>query len=271
MQGVSVPIFHFLSKVLCSFLCLATFQSFANSQVQVPSIRFAVNTPGSPPYLYYDENSKRYQGIVVDFFNSDEMSNQFPVVYLDSNRARSEDLLTSSSVDVFLSSPNWLSKPNDFLFSEELITHNSYIYSTTNFEGPFVPEENVSLSICTRYGFVYPVLTEYFNREENNIGRVDSSSQSTMAMMLSRGRCDFAILNEHNARSVMFNETFCSTAFYQSPNIISQVSLVFVIRSDLSSLKDKIDIALKHFVESGQRQLSLERHSGVNQFPKVKC
>jgi len=69
----------------------------------------------------------------------------------------------------------------------------------------------------------------------------------------------------------MFNEAFCSTAFYQSPNVISQVSLVFVIRSDLTSLKDKIDIALKHFVESGQRQLSLERHSGVNQFPKAKC
>ncbi|MBJ2128470.1 transporter substrate-binding domain-containing protein [Alteromonas sp. IB21] len=266
-----MPIFHFSLTLLCSLLCLTTFYCRANTQDHIPSVRFAVNTPGSAPYLYYDESAKRYQGVVVDFFNADELSSQFRVVYLDSNRARSEDLLKSSSVDLFLSSESWISKPNSFLFSEELIKHESYIYSTTNFEGPFVPEENVSSSICTRYGFVYPALTPYFDREENNIDRVDSSSQSTMAMMLSRGRCDFAIMNEHNARSVMFDPKFCSTEFYQSPNVISRVSLVFVIRSGFTSLKDKIDIALKHFVESGQRQLSFERHSGVNQFPKAKC
>ena len=92
-----------------------------------------------------------------------------------------------------------------------------------------------------------------------------------MAMMMSKGRCDFAIMNEHNARAVMFNKTFCSSEFYQSPNVVSRVRLVFVIRSDLNSLKNKIDSALNHFVESGQRQLSLERHSGINQFPKMQC
>ena len=70
-------------------------------------------------------------------------------------------------------------------------------------------------------------------RKEDNIQRVDSSSQYTMAMMMSKGRCDFAIMNEHNARAVMFNKTFCSSEFYQSPNVVSRTRLVFVIRSDL--------------------------------------
>ena len=263
--------FQFLSKAFGLLLCLTALAHGADIKDKTPKVRFAVNTPGAAPYLYYDENSKRYEGIVVDFFNSDELSNQFRIVYLDSNRARSEDLLKSSSIDLFLSSESWISKPNDFLFSEELIKHDSYIYSTSNFEGPFVPEENLSSSICTRYGFTYPVLQPFFERKEDNIQRVDSSSQYTMAMMMSKGRCDFAIMNEHNARAVMFNKTFCSSEFYQSPNVVSRTRLVFVIRSDSNSLKNKIDSALKHFVESGQRQLSLERHSGVNQFPKVKC
>ncbi len=169
-------------------------------------------------------------------------------------------MLKSSSIDLFLSSESWISKPNDFLFSEELIKHDSYIYSTSSFEGPFVPEENLSSSICTRYGFTYPVLQQFFEKKEGNIHRVDSSSQYTMAMMMSKGRCDFAIM-----------KTFCSSEFYQSPNVVSRVRLVFVIRSDLNSLKNKIDSALNHFVESGQRQLSLERHSGINQFPKMQC
>lgn len=266
-----MPIYHFCLKIFCSILFLMAFTCAANSQNQIPSVRFAVNTPGAPPYIYYDETSKRYQGLVVDFFNSTELSDQFRLIYLDSNRVRSEGLLKTSSIDLFLSSESWTGKPNDFLFSDELITHDSYIYSTTDFNSPFVPEENLSSSVCTRYGFTYPVLQQFFERDENKIERVDSSSQSTMTMMLTKGRCDFAIMNEHNARSVMLDQTFCSSEFYQSPNVISRVSLVFVIRSDLTSLKNKIDIALKHFVESGQRKLSLERHSGVNQFPKVKC
>jgi ABC-type amino acid transport substrate-binding protein len=263
--------FQSLSKILGLLLSLTALECGADIKDKIPSVRFAVNTPGAAPYLYYDENSKRYEGLVVDFFNSDELSNQFRIVYLDSNRARSEDLLKSSSIDLFLSSESWISKPNDFLFSEELIKHDSYIYSASSFEGPFVPEANLSSSICTRYGFTYPILQQFFEGKENNIQRVDSSSQFTMAMMMSKGRCDFAIMNEHNARAVMFDKTFCSSEFYQSPNVVSRVRLVFVIRSDLDSLKNKIDTALTHFVESGQRQKSLERHSGVNHFPKVKC
>lgn len=263
--------FQFRLKVLCFLLCLAVLECSANTQDNIPTVRFAVNTPGAPPYLYYDESTKRYEGIVVDFFNSNELSHQFRLVYLDSNRARSEDLLKSSSIDLFLSSESWINKPNNFLFSEEFIKHESYIYSTTNFQRPFVPEENLFSSICTRYGFTYPVLQPFFERKEDNIQRIDSSSQFTMAMMMSKGRCDFAIMNEHNARAVMFDQTFCSSEFFQSTNVISRVSLAFVIRPDLTSLKNKIDIALQHFIKSGQRQLSLERHSGVNQFPKLKC
>ncbi|WP_394223280.1 substrate-binding periplasmic protein [Alteromonas gracilis] len=260
-----------LLKMLGPAACFTSLFCFAYAQGKVSSIRFAVNTPGSPPYLYFDTDSQAYQGVVVDFFASQKLSSQFSVKYLDSNRARSESLLESRAVDVFLSSERWIDTPNDFLISDVLMQHNSYMYATSNFNSPFIPAENFATSICTRYGFTYPVLQRFFDDDKRYITRVNSSSQFTMAMMLSKGRCDFAIMNEYNARSVMFDEKFCSTTFYQSPNVISGVNLVFIIRSGLDSLKHEIDTALKHFVESGERQRSIERHSGVNQFPKVEC
>ena len=258
-------------KILCSFLWLSIFSACAGTHVQLPTVRFAVNTPGSSPYLYFDERSQRYQGVVVDFFNSPELSSQFSVVYLDSNRNRSEQLLKAAAVDVFLSSESWLEQPSDFLISRELIKHDSYLYSTSVFSSPFDVKANNNTSICTRYGFVYPTLQSAFENAEHNVTRVNSSSHLTMAMMLSKGRCDFAIMNEYNALSVMFNERFCSTSFFKSPNVISQVSVAFVIRSDLPQLKEKVDKGLKLFIESGQRQRSIELHSGVNRFPKHQC
>lgn len=261
----------YLLKILCLLACFPTPFCTADDQVQVSSIRFAVNTPGSPPYLYFDSDTQTYQGVVVDFFASQTLSRQFSVNFLDSNRARNESLLASADVDVFLSSDSWIDTPNDFLISDVFLQHDSYMYATSSFDGPFIPAKKLATSICTRYGYTYPVLQRFFDDDNRDVARVNSSSQFTMTMMLSKGRCDFAIMNEYNARSVMFDEKFCDTTFYQSPNVISSVNLVFIIRSGLDSLKHEIDSALKHFVESGERQQSIERHSGVTQFPKEEC
>ena len=83
--------FQFLSRAFGLLLCLTALACGADTKDKSPKVRFAVNTPGAAPYLYYDENSKRYEGIVVDFFNSGELLNQFQVIYLDSNRTRSEE------------------------------------------------------------------------------------------------------------------------------------------------------------------------------------
>ncbi|WP_412726196.1 substrate-binding periplasmic protein [Alteromonas sp. D210916BOD_24] len=251
--------------------CLLIFPCFASDAKPLPVVRFAINTPGSPPYLYFDPEFGNYRGVVVDFFSSEQMQSKYSVRYLDSSRARNELLLLESKADVFLSAREWLDHANIFIFSDAIMLHASYMYSTTEFDGPFIPALNPNASVCTRYGYIYPVLQQYFAQKENGLIRMNSTSQATMATMLAKGRCDFAIMSEQNARSNMFSKVFCDTAFYQSPNIISGVDLVFVMRPGLAVLKQTIDQALVSFIESGALQASIEKHSGPNQFPKQTC
>ncbi len=251
--------------------CLLIFQSYAFADTTLPTVRFAINTPGSPPYLYFDSDEGDYRGVIVDFFSSAEMQNKYSVRYLDSSRARNELLLLEAKADLFLSAREWLDHANVFIFSDPIMPHASYLYSKKAFDGPFVAAMHPEASVCTRYGFIYPVLQQYFDKKEKGLIRVNSTSQATMAMMLAKGRCDFAIMSEQNARSNMFSKAFCDTAFHQSPNVISGVDLLFVMRPGLAVLKQTIDQALVHFIESGALQASIEKHSGPNQFPKQPC
>lgn len=258
-------------KRLLVILSVLPLYSNASTVSKPDVIRFGVNTPGSAPYLYYDENTQSYSGVVVDFFDFVATTNAITVSYLDSNRARSEQLLQSGVIDVFLSSPKWLENPDAVLKTTALIQHDSYMYSPNAFLGPFIPSEAKASSICTRYGFVYPVLQPFFDKREHGLIRVNSSSQETMAIMLAKGRCDFAIMSEQNALSVMFQEKMCAATFHQSPNVISSVPLVFIIRSELTQLQVQINEALVKFINSGARDNAMKRHSGGKYFPKKKC
>lgn len=259
----------FLLVLLCHCLWVIHSSAFATESKKV--VRFAINTPGSAPYLYFDTKTQDYQGVLVDFFSSLEARSIYVATYMDSSRARNEQLLLDGQADVFLSSPEWLDHPTSFIFSDPIMVHASYIYSTRNFDGPFVPQEHPNASVCTRYGFIYPVLQTHFEKANDGLVRVDSSSQTTMAAMLSKNRCDFAIMSEQNALSIMFDDTFCRSTFYQSPNIISAVDLVIVVRPGLEELQQAINIEMKRFIESGEREKSIERHSGRYHFPKQEC
>ncbi len=263
-------LWHNITKLILLALMLLPSSLHATTTPKQTTIRFAVNTPGSAPYLYYDVKTGKYQGVVVDFFNT-IAPHKITVSYLDSNRARSEQLLHTNAVDTFLSSPNWLEHPNDFIYSSSLMRHDSYMYKTAEFSEPFDAAKVNGSSVCTRYGFVYPVLQPFFDMRENGLIRVNSSSQETMAIMLTKGRCEFAIMSEQNARSVMFKEKFCSNTFYQSPNVIHGVDLVFVLRPELVEVQAIINEALTKFVNSGARDEAFRRHSGDASFPKGKC
>ena len=261
---------HCFKKAFLACMSLVIVSAFVSSHATA-SIRFAINAPGSKPYLYFDDFSQDYRGVVVDFFSFLESESDFAITYLDSNRVRSENFLLQKEADVFLSAIDWLNNPSYFIFSDVLMTHSSYMYSTSAFYGPFVPEDNPNASVCTRYGFIYPVLQEFFYKNNGGLVRVNSNSQVTMAMMLARGRCDYTIMSEQNALSIMFDESFCDTTFYQSINSISDVDLVFVIRPELVEFQHSVRAAMARFRESGALQKSIQTHSGTHKFPKGKC
>ena len=179
--------------------------------------------------------------------------------------------MRQGKADMFLSGEEWLDDPDGFIFSEPLIQHDSYLYATTKFDGPFVPAESNGEAVCTRFGYKYPVLQTAFEDQEHPLIRVDSASQTLMALMLTKGRCDYAIMSEQNALSVLNKRQFCYSEFYQSPNVISSVDLVLVSRPAKQAMLPVINRYMDRFISSGQLFRSIKRHSGEHKFPKLVC
>lgn len=191
---------------------------------------FAVNSPGSAPYLYYNQTQQQYIGLVTDFFKDLVDSNLIEIEYLDSNRTRSELFIYQGKANIFLSSESWLADPHAVLTSEPIIQHQSFLFSMEKFDHDFTLATLSKKRICTRRGFHYPVLESLF--ETKTLIRADSSSQQTMLNMLTIKRCDYAIMNEHNAAYILSSEQFCSINIYRSPVVISAVPMSFILSSD---------------------------------------
>ncbi len=263
-------------QVVTYLLLLVSCQFTVYAQASEPAaprytINFAINSPGSAPYLYFDPESRQYKGVVVDFFASFAAQEQLTLNYQDSSRARNELLVQQGKSDMFLSAPAWLDNPDSFIYSDPLMLHASFMYAVTPFDSLFTPEKHPDATVCTRRGFIYPVLQRYFSMEQGGLERINSISQTTMAMMLAKKRCQYAIMSEQNALSVLTHSRFCDTEFYQSPNTISEVDLVLVIRPELHTIQQIINRYITDFTRSGQLEASIARHSGDKGFPKRKC
>jgi polar amino acid transport system substrate-binding protein len=222
-------------------------------------IWFCVNSPGSAPYLYYDEKQKKYNGVVTDFFHQLIEDKLLEIEYLDSNRIRSEKFLYEGTADIFLSSRSWLSNPEKVLISDSLLAHRSFLYGMNEFPSDFELRNLSKKRICTRRGYHYPVLEPLFASKA--LARADSSSQSTMIDMLIRGRCDYAIFNEHNASYLILSDKFCDRKFFKSPQAISSVDIAFILGAELVASLQLINQHLKSFKANNQQQRSLAFHT----------
>jgi ABC-type amino acid transport substrate-binding protein len=248
--------------ILLTLFCI----SATSKQIEeTDTLIFVVNAPGSPPYLYYDVDSQSYQGVVVDFFSQLEGRDIPKAKFIDSNRGRSEKFIIDGKADMMLTSRSWLDTPELLIFSEKMSAHQSYLYSLFPFEPSFTLQSTKRKRICTRRGFIYPGLHSYF--ESNQLVRVDSSSQVTMARMLQKDRCDYAVMNDHNAAAIFANQAYCQNTVYQSPKPTNTVDMLFAMGTKMLPLKARINKQIKIFSDSGKLSTSLLKHSSNLKFP----
>lgn len=260
-----MPLFRF-SWFFITLLAV-TFSS--NVVAHNKKIVFSVNAPGTKPYLYYDDHSQTYQGIVVDFFATIDSANAFSVEYLDTSRNRYEKTLLNNQADLFLSSSDWLYMPDAYLLSETIALHHSYLYSIQQFDQLFDLKTIEQTTICTRTNFVYPTLNELF--KAGTLIRVDSTDQSTMTSMLLKGRCRYVVFGKEDAHPELFNPKYCQEVFFESPAAISSVEMVFVVRHDRRDLLEVLNHSLRTFVTTGKLEASFQKHIGSSKFPKERC
>ncbi|WP_157828224.1 ABC transporter substrate-binding protein [Paraglaciecola sp. MB-3u-78] len=249
------------------FLLLALFciSALSSQKAEIVTLTIVVNAPGSPPYLYYDLDSQSYQGVVVDFFSQLEKNEVLIAKFVDSNRGRSEKFIIDGKADMMLTSWSWLDTPEQLIFSEKISTHRSYLYSLSPYEPNFTFQTIKKMRVCAREGFIYPGLHSYF--ENNQLVRIDSSSQITMARMLQKGRCDYAIMNDQNAAAIFADQAYCQNTIYQSPVPNDTVDMLFAMRMGIRPIKTLINQQIKVFSESGELNASVRKHSSNLTFP----
>lgn len=248
--------------------CVGLALSARSMAATPPTVVFAVNAPGTKPYLYFDEKTGLYQGIVVDFFAAMPSDQQVVVQYLDTSRGRYEQTLLAQKADVFISAKDWLRLPQAFLYSDTVAPHESHLYATSRFYGDAELYTSGGATICTRTNFVYPTLQPHF--ANGDAIRLDSTTNSTMTAMLLKHRCKFMVLGKDDAHAELFEPSYCQHEFHQSPQAISSVNMVFVVTPERADLLQTLNTQLQLFIRSGQRDQSIRKHSGVQQFPKLK-
>ena len=256
---------QFVFKICLVFSLVIPYFSEAQTPKAKPLV-FAVNSPGSAPYLYFDITTKRYVGLVNDFFAELEKQGIFKALYVDSNQARSIQFVIDGKVDLYLANKGWIKQPSKVIASIPIAHHRNYLYSITPFDDDFSVMTLTDKRICTQQEFVYTGLEDSF--KNNKIKRVDSSSQKTIGSMLAKGRCDYAIFSNYNATNVFSTAQFCNLTIYQSPHPTSDIDLTIVMRPELHGVKTVLDKQIQAFIANGKADASLLAHSPKPIFPK---
>lgn len=258
---MTVRVFKFTLVFSLLLSCLIKVQG-----AEPKSLLFTVNSPGSFPYLYYDFSKQTYEGLIPDFFADLEQQGIFKIVYVDSNQSRSEQFVIDGKVDLYLANREWLKQPEKVIASQSIVQHLTFLYSLTPFESSFSVEALVNKTVCTQQDYIYTGLQKLF--KDKKLKRFDSSNQETIASMLAKGRCDYAILNDYNATDIFDESEFCQIAIYQSPQSTSVIDLTILMRPELDEVKTIIDKHMQTFIPSGKADKSLLSHSPMPSFPK---
>ncbi|MCW8833010.1 MAG: transporter substrate-binding domain-containing protein [Colwellia sp.] len=238
------------------FLASSFVSCVVSAQIQ---LKFIVNHPGSPPYIYKTTDADNYLGIIPDVLKELIETNQLNIRFVSNSRIRSENALYQGKIDLMMLSHKWLKQPEKLIATIPILQHRSFLYGVEEFSEQFSLKDIKSIrKICTRVGFNYPNLEPYF--QQNMLNRIDSSSQVTMLRMLYKGRCDYAIFNENNAISLMISSEFKEKKLYQGKSPISTVPLNIILRPELTKEKRILDLHIKKLMKSGELQRIINHH-----------
>jgi len=236
------------------FLPFASYSATAKEQ-----LLFIVSYPGSAPYLYQQTGDDTFQGIIPDMLNPLMKTKQFDIRFVSNSRKRSEEYLYQGKADLMLISQSWLSSPEKLIATIPLHQHRSYLYQTKKFSKDFSLDMlNEGKSVCTRKGFVYPNLEPYFIN--NQLMRIDSSSQTSTLSMLFKKRCDLVILSEYHALTIMKLDLFKDKQLFRSDNPISIVPLNIVLRPELNHVKNMLNEHIRKLTRSGELESIISKY-----------
>ena len=89
------------------------------------------------------------------------------VVFEMEERKRAEQRIYRGQADGLILTREWAEKPNSLIFSKPFFIHQAFLLSKTSFDaGEGIAQWLAGKTVCTRVNYVYPLLDEFFAREE---------------------------------------------------------------------------------------------------------
>ncbi|MDM7860766.1 transporter substrate-binding domain-containing protein [Alteromonas sp. ASW11-36] len=225
---------------------------------EAKTLTLVVNSPGTPPHLYFNQTENKYDGVIPDLLRYAERNSHLTIEYVDSHRNRNEKFVSSGKFDMFYSSIAWVSQPADFISTIPIFSHESFLYAIVPFPADFSLDLNTTGKVCTRRGFKYPALEPLF--ADGNLIRIDSSSHDTMLKMLILGRCDMVEMNLKNASALIYAEEYKSTEFYRSSLPTSSVPAALIMHPNRAAERDIFNRFIERFHAEGLYAESLAKH-----------
>lgn len=222
------------------------------------SLTLVVNSPGTRPHLYFNQDENKYDGVIPDLLRFAEKNSKLAIEFVDSHRNRNEKFVSSGKFDMFYSSIAWVKQPTDFISTDPIFSHESFLYALEPFADDFSLDRDTGAKVCTRRGFIYPRLEPLFT--EGNLIRIDSSSHDTMLKMLILGRCDLVEMNLKNALALIYSEEYVAHAFYQSPEPTSSVPASLIMNPKRTQERDLLNHFIAEFLAQGMYEKSLAKH-----------
>lgn len=222
-------------------------------------LNIGVNSPGTPPHLYYSAKEGKYVGVLPDLLSQAIADGALTVDFVDSHRNRSEPLLRLRDIDGFLSSLGWLKRPEEVIATQPIMINKGYLFSLNPIPESIDKAEYNGERVCTRRGYSYPKLESYFSAA--SLVRIDSSSHVSMLNMLLKKRCHYAYIALDNFKSLINYDEFSNTAFYRTDRPIEEIEVVLILHPSKSIERDIVNSYVHDFIESGLLHRSLARHS----------
>lgn len=224
---------------------------------EVTRLTLGVNSPGTPPHLYFDKVANKYAGVIPDLLEYVAQHSNLTIEFVHSHRNRNERFVASGRFDMFYSSLAWVQEANAFISTIPIFEHKSYLYASRPFPVGF--KLNGNKRVCARRGFIYPVLDPLF--AEGKLTRVDSESHDTMLSMLLLGRCDMVEMDYENANALLASNKFKDARFYRYEKVISTVPEALLLYPERTAERDILNTLITQFKNEGHYAKSIAKHA----------
>lgn len=251
---LSKPIKQTLQLAATIWLFIA---AISQAQTLPAKLTFVIYLPQSAPFMYIDEK-QQVSGIVTDIVQRFAAQNGLHFDTVLSNRVRAEQDLYAGTVDVGLFSPEWLTNPENLVFTKPIFNAKDRFYGNTENDVANINSETLKDKIiCTREYYRYPMLDTLSNK--GNIVRLDVSDEYNQLLMLKQKRCDLAYLNEWRAQ-YLINSNHWHNNIVASPTAFDSANGVLAFHPRWAPHLAKINAYIDETIAAGTLNQLLKKY-----------